>query len=111
MTDSQTPFDARPDETLGALLRVGLDGAEPAAFVARLRHAVVEAERRESWDILAAWARPGVVAAGLAAAMLLWVVLTRDAGPPPGPGGVPAQELIAGQPTGEILISAVLEGR
>lgn len=112
MTDTQFPFDARPDEELGALLRAGLDGPAPEAFVARLRTAVVEAERAESWEVLAGWARPGLVAAGLAAAAVLWVVLTRDVGPPLGPQGAPVQELIAGQPaTGEVLISAVLEGR
>jgi len=112
MTDEPTAFDARPDEELGALLRLHLDAGDPERFAARLRHAVHDADRAESWEVLAGWARPGLVAAGLAAAMLLWVVLTRDVGAPLGPGGVPVQELIAGQPaSGEILMSAVLEGR
>lgn len=112
MSETQLPFDAQPDEELGALLRTGLDGPAPEAFTARLRAAVVEAERAESWEVLAGWARPGLVAASLAAAAVLWVVLTRDVGPPLGSQAVPVQELIAGQPaTGEVLISAVLEGR
>ncbi len=112
MSETQLPFDAQPDEELGGLLRAGLDGPAPEAFTARLRSAVVEAERAESWEVLAGWARPGLVAAGLAAAAVLWVVLTRDVGPPMGAQGVPVRELIAGQPaTGEVLISAVLEGR
>lgn len=111
MTETRLPFEAQPDEELGALLRAGLEGPEPARFVARLRGAVAEAERQESWEVLAGWARPGVVAAGLAAAAVLWVLITRDVGPPLGPDGLPAQELFAAQPTGEVLISAVLEGR
>ncbi|MFN2316011.1 MAG: hypothetical protein ABR602_04950 [Gemmatimonadales bacterium] len=112
MRDTQLPFDAQPDEELGALLRAGLDGPAPEAFTSRLRSAVVEAERAESWEVLAGWARPGLVAAGLAAAAVLWVVLTRDVGPPMGAQTIFVQELIAGQPaTSEVLISAVLGGR
>ncbi len=112
MSETQLPFDAQPDEELGVLLRTGLDGPAPEAFAARLRGAVVEAERAESWEVLAGWARPGLVAAGLAAAAVLWVVLTRDMGTPIWSQAVPVQELIAGQPaTGEVLISAVMEGR
>lgn len=112
MSDTQLPFDAQPDEELGAVLRAGLEGPAPEAFTARLRTAIVAAERAESWEVLAGWARPGLVAAGLAAAAVLWVVLTRDPGPPTGAQAVPVQELIAGQPaTSEVLISAVLGGR
>ena len=112
MTETQLPFDARPDEELGALLREGLDGPAAEAFTARLRAAVIAAECAESWEVLASWARPGLVATGLAAAAVLWVVLTRDVGPPMGAQTIPVQELIAGQPaTSEVLISAVLEGR
>lgn len=111
MSDTQLPFDAQPDDELGALLRAALDGPASGVFAARLRGAVVRAERAESWEVLARWARPGLVAAGLAAAMLLWVVLTRDVGPPLGFPDAPTQELIAGQPSGEILISAVLGDR
>jgi len=112
MTDSRTPFDAVPDEELGAVLRAHLDGPAPVQFTARMRAAVAQANRAESWEVLAGWARPGLVAAGLAAAALLWVVLTRDVGAPAGTGRVPVQELIAGQPaSSEILMAAVLEGR
>ena len=113
MSESPMPFDARPDEELGGLLRVHLEGSDGAAFVARLRAAVLQADRAESWEVLAGWARPGLVAAGLAAAAVMWMVLTRDIGPPAGGlDVVPASELIAGQPaSGEILISAVLQGR
>lgn len=113
MSEAPMSFDAQPDEELGALLRQHLGGDDEAAFVARLRQAVVQADRAESWEVLAGWARPGLVAAGLAAAVVMWAVLTRDIGPPAGgPDVVPASELIAGQPaSGEILISAVLQGR
>lgn len=112
MMEAPTPFDARPDEELGALLREHLSGTDGEQFVARLRHAVAEAERAESWEVLAGWARPGLVAAGLAAAAVVWMVLTREISIPLGPDTAPGRELIAGQPaSGEILISAVLEGR
>lgn len=112
MTTDDLSFDARPDEALGVLLRQELDGPAPGQFVARLRAAVAEADRIESWEVLAGWARPGLVAAGLAAAAVVWMALTRDIGEPVAPRGVPVSELIAGQaPSGEILISAVLEGR
>ena len=112
MSETPMPFDAQPDEELGGLLRLHLGGTDEAAFVDRLRAAVLQADRAESWEVLAGWARPGLVAAGLAAAAVMWMVLTRDIGPPAGPESIPARELIAGQPaSGEILISAVLEGR
>jgi hypothetical protein len=112
MSEAPLPFDAQPDEELGALLRLHLGDHDDPRFVARLRDAVVQADRAESWEVLAGWARPGLLAAGLAAAAVMWAVLTRDIGPPSGPDVVPARELIAGQPaSGEILISAVLEGR
>lgn len=112
MSEAPTPFDARPDEELGALLRLHLDGSDPERFVARLRTSLREADRAESWNVLARWSRPGLVAAGLAAAAVIWMVFTREFQSPVGPESVPARELIAGQPaSGEILISAVLEGR
>lgn len=112
MSESQLPFDAQPDEELGALLRQHLGAGDDPRFIARLRDAVLQADRAESWEVLAGWARPWLLAAGLAAAAVMWMVMTRDGRASLGPELVPVRELIAGQPpSGEILISAVLEGR
>jgi hypothetical protein len=77
-------------------------------FLARLP------ERDTGWDVLAGWARPGVMAAAMAAAFLLGVALY--AGWParlerPGPAPVPAAALLA--PTADDpgpITFAVLEG-
>lgn len=110
MTEHPTPFDAAPDAELGAILRTHLEGPAPEAFTARMRGAVIQADRAESVEILSRWARPGLVAAGLAAAMLLWVLVSRDdAAPTRTPA---AHELIVGQPaSSEVLMATVLEGR
>ena len=68
-----SPFDNQPDEALGQVLRDELTGAAPEAFLRRLRLAVVEAGPGSQWDILAGWARPRVMAAAIAAALLLWL--------------------------------------
>ena len=58
-------FDARPDPELGHLLREHLSGTDAEAFGARLRHAVASARPASPWDVLAAWATPGLAAAAL----------------------------------------------
>lgn len=64
-------FDHRPDPELGAALRAALDGENQAAFVAEV---LARAERgplpradAPTWDVLAGWARLGIVAAAAAA--------------------------------------------
>lgn len=71
-----SPFDTRPDETIGRLLRDHLGGADTAAFAARVR-AAIAADADTAWDVLARWARPGLVAA---AAVALTVGLWLSAG-------------------------------
>ena len=68
-----SPFDARPDEALGRLLREHLSGADSAAFAARVR-AAIALEGDTAWDVLARWTRPGLVAAAaLALTVGLWL--------------------------------------
>jgi hypothetical protein len=67
-----TPFDHQPDPELGRLLREQLTGPAPEAFLGRLRVALAGAGARESeWEVLDRWARPRVLAAAIAAALLL----------------------------------------
>ncbi len=70
------PFDAGPDERLGALLRAHLEAPGHAAFVARVHRALARPAPDTSWDILATWVRPGLAAAAcLAIAVALWLGL------------------------------------
>ncbi len=68
------PFDARPDPVLGARLREYFDRGDNAAFAAQVRARLPRSGTQ--WDTLARWARPGI-AAGLVLAALLgsWVVV------------------------------------
>ncbi|MGQ0702269.1 MAG: hypothetical protein ACT4PM_03955 [Gemmatimonadales bacterium] len=68
-----SPFDNQPDEVLGRMLREQLTGPRPEVFLARLRQAVAAAGPGSQWDVLAAWSRPRVMAAAIAAALLLWL--------------------------------------
>jgi hypothetical protein len=64
-------FDHRPDPELGAALRAALDGEDQAAFVARVltraEHGPLPRADAPTWDVLAGWARLGIVAAAAAA--------------------------------------------
>src|SRR5205807_10453420 len=65
MTREPLPFDHRPDPALGAALGQALEpeGADHAAFVARLLARLDDARGTPSWDrVLARWARLGVAA-------------------------------------------------
>ncbi len=77
---SLSPFDHERDVQLGNVLRDALAADDDETFansvVARLKE--VEGVRPgsgEGWDVLYAWARPGVAAAtlGLAAALSVWM--------------------------------------
>jgi hypothetical protein len=113
-----SPWQTGPDGELGRRLRDELDGPDPSAYLGRLREFLLALPERDTeWDVLAHWARPGVVVAAMAASFLLgFALLTgwRDhAGPAPETAaGMPAAALIA--PTaaepGPITF-AVLEGR
>ena len=68
MTDSQTPFDHRPDALLGAALREALTApGDRAAFVARVLAAAARSPAQPIEYILARWATRGIVAAAAAA--------------------------------------------
>ncbi len=110
---SESPFESRPDETLGRLLREHLTGPDSAAFIVRLRRALRDALVESPWESLSRWSRPGLVAAGVAAAVLGWVALGgRRTVEPAAPASVSAQVIVAGEQTaGDLLIAAVVEGR
>ena len=68
------PFDVERDAALGAMLTEALTPADSASFTARVLAGL--GARRNSWDVLASWARPGI-AAGLLLASLFgyWLVV------------------------------------
>ena len=73
------PFGNEPDQELGSLIRDALRGPDPERFLARLGGALEGLPARASqWDVLATWARPGVVAAAAAAAFFLGVALWQN---------------------------------
>lgn len=74
-----SPFDHRQDRELGDALRTALSGHGEAAFVQSVvaRAALPQDRAREDgdwWEFLSEWARPGLAAAGFAAAMaVVWI--------------------------------------
>ncbi len=81
-----SPFDHRPLRDVGTALRELLEAGDNRAFVARVMAEVRALDMRrlrgDWWEVLGAWARPGLVAA--AALVALAVGLTLSA-PPTGP--------------------------
>jgi len=72
MTPQVTPFDHRPDGTLGAALRYALAPADEPAFVARVLARM--GRPLPYWEVLASWSRAGITAAvvtGLIASFLV----------------------------------------
>lgn len=107
-------FDHQPDPELGPMIRSALDGESPDHFVARLRSALRQAPRETSWDILSRWAPAGLVAAGIAAA-LMWFAI-QPARNPAATGALQASapvqmDLAPAQPETDVLTVALLEGR
>jgi hypothetical protein len=92
MTDNDT-FDHRPDPELGSALRAALDpGADQAAFVARVLAGYDSALERATvptWEVLAAWSRPGIAAA-LAAAVFVGFLIGRTVFQPASGDDTPA---------------------
>ena len=111
--------DHLPDEQLGKLLRESLEPYWHGAFVGRVSAAVRADAGSSRWSVLAAWLRPGLVAAaGIAAMTALGFALLQA---PVDPAtfadvvvaeGVPAA-MLAGDPgpSDDMLLSAVMEGR
>jgi hypothetical protein len=112
------PFGAEPDKELSRLLGEGLAGPDTEAYLGRLRHFLDRLPELDSeWDVLARWARPGVLVAAAAAGFLLGVALLdnlrqREAVGPLAPTGMPAAALMA-PVAGEAgpIAFAVLEDR
>jgi len=77
MTESQTPFDHRPDARLGAALREALDAPrDRAAFVARVVAGAARSPAHPVEHLLARWAARGIAAAA-AAAFIAGLVIGR----------------------------------
>ncbi len=78
-----SPFDHRPLRDVGTALRELLEADDDRAFVARVMAEVRALDMRrlrgEWWEVLGAWARPGLMAA--AALVALAVGLTLAAAP------------------------------
>ncbi len=78
-----SPFDHRPLRDVGTALRELLEAGDNRAFVARVMAEVralgMRRLRGDWWEVLGAWARPGLVAA--AALVALAVGLTLAAAP------------------------------
>ena len=113
------PFGNEPDEELGSLIRDALRGPNPEQFLARLNGALEGLPARASqWDVLATWARPGVVAVAAAAAFFLSVALwqnwrrqTADPVAVPPSVSVAMLEAAPARPGEDQILYAVLEGR
>lgn len=88
------PFEQERDAALGQALSEALTPAETASFTSRVLASLGSA-RRNPWDVLASWARPGVAAAVLLVSLLgYWLVLEGTRGPAP-----LANELLASDQT------------
>ena len=83
MTGELMPFDHRPDPVLGAALRAALEPGDEPAFVTRVL-ASFESARAPTWEVLAGWARRGLVAATAAVVIAGFAVgrALRAPGPP-----------------------------
>lgn len=83
---SPSPFDHRPDARLGQALKDALTVGDDVSFTRRVLAAAERAFgagpiRDDWWDVLTAWARPGVAAAAaLALGATLWVALASSRG-------------------------------
>ena len=114
---TSSPFDNQPNEVLGRMLREELTGSEPEAFLHRLRGAVAEAGTGSQWDVLAGWARPRVMAAAIAAALLLWFgswFASSTSADEPGVmvASMPAHTVLSPQPPPvDEIMSALMERR
>lgn len=104
---TDNPFSSERDAELGGLLRAHLEGADHAGFTARVRAQLagrpVGGPEESLWDVLAAWARPGI-AAGFLLATLAGAVLAMRAA-----RDVDAnQTVLAETPERDVLVGVVL---
>ncbi len=107
-------FNYQPDPELGGLIRAALDGEDSERFVARMGDAARRLPAESSVDVLSRWAPAGLVAAGIAAA-LVWFL--GQSVPDPAANGsqlasTPVQmDLAPAQPETDVLVVSMVEGR
>jgi len=114
------PFGDGPDTALGAALRRALDAGDERLFVTRVL-AALDMARPRAWDVLAHWARHGLLGAA-AAALIVGLLLARAGrresrdrldeafAAAVAAGGAPA-ELASGAPPDPSIVLATLEER
>ena len=110
----RSPFDPGRDAELGELLRESYPGPEPELFADRIQATIRGLpERGSQWDVLAGWARPGVVMAAAAAGLLLGLALWRSWRHPVGGTEISVSVALLEpmQRSAEPIIYSVLEGR
>jgi len=112
MTD-HTSFRSEPDEELGRMLAPHFEGPDSAGYLSRLRQSLEALPERDSeWEVLARWARPGVLAAAMVAGYVLGLAWWREWSRPANPPAVAVAALEAPRSgAGEPIFYAVLEGR
>jgi len=75
-----SPFDHRPWRALGRVLREVLDTGDNRVFVARvmaeIRALDVRPFRSDWWEVLGAWARPGLAAAAALVALTMGLAIS-----------------------------------
>ena len=75
-----SPFDHRPWQDLGRVLREVLDAGDNRVFVARvmaeIRALDVRPFRSDWLEVLGAWARPGLAAAAVLVALTIGLTIT-----------------------------------
>ncbi len=75
-----SPFDHRPWRNLGRVLREVLEAGDNRAFVARvmaeIRALDVRPFRSDWWEVLGAWARPGLAAAAALVALTIGLTIS-----------------------------------
>lgn len=102
---TMNPFEGERDAELGALLAEALTPTETASFTARLLAGL--GTRRNSWDVLASWARPGI-AAGLLLASLFgyWLVMSAARGTPVASEVIAVEQPIDGGRVMDVVLGA-----
>ncbi len=75
-----SPFDHRPWRNLGRVLREALAAGDNRVFVARvmaeIRALDVRPFRSDWWEVLGAWARPGLAAAAAVVALTIGLTIS-----------------------------------
>ncbi len=75
-----SPFDHRPWRDLGRVLREVLEAGDNRVFVARvmaeIRALDVRPFRSDWWEVLGAWARPGLAAAAALVALTIGLTIS-----------------------------------